>query len=311
MNPLLRTWSEYHPQFTCQQMIGLDYPANSLLMDFYTCEMAWGGFLGIHMFVDVGEVPMPCTRETEAMPANSTAEHVCCRFRGMAERGELNLTSVMKVMKFAKRRGQSVHKRKDLENHSAPTSNLSSPLYRVNAFETNVEPDDLWDFETIAPYCKFKLTEASSFLHFGVLSLAPICTALRPAVTNKGISYGFNTMDAGSLLSDSQFKTSFLEAYRGDFEVFAKDHHNPLQMGTKTGELEIYLDRQTMLSPEFVIKREEEEDIIGGLEHNNFYVSISDLDNSFDLGSQKTRIRLGYHTQIEVSVKELLSSKEV
>ncbi len=125
------------------------------------------------------------------------------------------------------------------------------------------------------------------------------CLSSAPAMTNTGLCYAFNALSPRDILAPSAYLDSLEDAYRPELA------NHTLEMafeGLNGHGFTVYLDRQEVMSMGGLYKVQD-----GG----GFRVSIGSRLNSFNVKALVSKIRLGFETEIQVSVKELSVSEGV
>ncbi len=159
-----------------------------------------------------------------------------------------NLTQVMRVMKFAKRRGQvnfflnkiitctlaicffhcTVQSMIKLSDLLAPLleggagGDFSNyPLRKEGSVNelAKVLPEYVPDHGALAPYCELvRRSRGGLSAPVDMYTQFPECSILSPSVTNGGVCHGFNTLPPRELLRPSPFREAFEAAYQTELE---------------------------------------------------------------------------------------------
>ncbi len=284
-----KTWVDTYPHTSCKHLSKSELPYFSQI----PCDVQWGEFI----LKGTNNEFLANTLETDKSNRTHPCQQIngkCCPLRHLTTTDQMY--KVMSLMKYSTRRGRSSFDIKQLLG-ILENSSYADVEQRERISHEKIYPDT----ESFMPYCQIKrggnrLMVTSYGLHF----YYPTCDFVTPAVTNKGICYGFNAIHPANLLNESPFQ----QAMRGAFKSDLSGHklHNAFS-GENGHGYEFYLDKQRVLSPE-----QFGHSVTDG---GHFSVSINNLINSFNAKSHVTRVRTGFQTEIEVTVREITISEGV
>ncbi len=299
-----KSWMTQHPHYSCQKSDNFEF---GFWYEELPCVQAWETYILSGQRLDEKLTNHAKNKSIDDDDASleppifpcDIKEHECCPLK---DAGKVNLTSVMNVMKFANRRGQSYF--------DADQVVRLLPMFAkyevIPALWPSLELDDKYvqDLETYIPYCSIARFDNSQITSaFSPAFGYSTCVAFTPIVSNRGICYGFNSMHPRDLLnSSSQFHDSILSAYAPELK-----HYKDLEMafdGQNGQGLTFYLDKQRVLSTD---------QFAGGsvADNGHFSISLNTVLNSFNVKSRVTQARMGHKLEILVAVNKLTVSDGV
>ncbi len=286
-----KTWVDTYPNTACKQLGKTDVPYFKQI----TCDMQWGKFIlkgTNNNFIVANPEDYQQNMTNPCQQVNGT----CCPLKKLKTSNQLS--KVMSVMKYASRRGNSHYSINEVLG-ILKTSSYAGWEQRLRPVmkEMGLYPD----LETFMPYCQLQRGGNRLMVTtYGIHLYYPECDIATPVVTNKGLCYGFNAVHPKNLLNISPFRQAIGKAFKS--ELLAHKLHSAFGGENEQG-LVFFLDKQRVLSPEQL------GDIVTDVGH--FSVSINNLANSFNIKSHVSRVRTGFQTEIEVSVREISVSQGV
>jgi len=187
---------------------------------------------------DLGVLYYYCFDAWHAWMANQSLQHPCstkiysnrlCCPQASNPLTSASLTGVLKLMKFASRGFSNTYNSTILQKAiSDKDGTLAGHAFKQDPF--NVKERLKVNDETYANTCKFKTEEITwegQTASFASFSYKP-CMDLKPALTNSGICYGFNTPSHRELLASENDK--YIKAFEAAFET-ENPNDGQLQMG--------------------------------------------------------------------------------
>ena len=208
-----------------------------------------------------------------------------------------NLKSIMKVMRFANRRGKSSF---DLYSFVPNVSNkLQYSTNNVRIWNGGEKPT--LDTNTMIPVCFLEHINENthSKRQFGKES----CQLFQPVFTDSGMCHSYNPTPVIDLLTESYFMESFHEAFREDLLP-----NKTLHMGTDSGDaINFYLMgnhryRHTSRG-QFIFGKK--------LEPSRFLLSLSNNNEYVGMQSSRKIMPAGYKVTFSVQAMEIVPSEDL
>ena len=154
----------------------------------------------------------------------------CCTHRWTDKMGH-NLKAIMKVMRFAVRRGKTLFNLYSLiSNRTIFSEQLEYPLDQTVDQSAYNYRDKQYDTTSMIPWCALNNGNNVKTWHQSIIEEVEPCNLFQPVVTNNGLCHSFNAKPIHSMLSSSYFLESFKEAFNED--LF---DDNTLNKGTGIG----------------------------------------------------------------------------
>ena len=227
-------------------------------------------------------------------PSNpcDTSEKInhCCN--KWSEKIGHNLKALMKVMRFASRRGNSGFTLRSILQD--PTDKLFYPL-KDKTTERKV------DKNSFLPWCNLRNDEEKVNSYD-----KSSCKLSQPVFTDIGMCHSFNPTPVADVLKPSYYRQSFIEGYREDLLSNEKLH-----MGVKSGKaLDFYL-----LGTKHREKTEVQANIFTNenydIDISKFLVGVSNKHQYIDMKAISETIRAGYHETWKIQAMEIVPSNDL
>ena len=193
-----------------------------------------------------------------------------------------DLNSIMKVMRFAVRRGKSHLNASTLYDAVVKKMNYSTFISRTEDLFTR-------DVNSMIPWCELERKKESLEAKYGG---GEICNLFNPIVTDLGICHSFNPRQTMDMLKPSMFTEAFEEAFKDDLPI------NPVINGSGSG-VENALDFYLMDNS---FRRMTDE------KPSRFLLGLTTKNNYFDMKSVSQVIKPGFHTIWKVQAIEIFPS---
>ena len=212
-----------------------------------------------------------------------------------------NLKAIMKVMRFANRRGQS---------HYELTSLINNDNYRMLQYNLTPNIGD-WnlnqlDYQSLIPQCNLHKSESHSddvenIKYFD--QTKRICNLFEPVFTDMGICHAYNTIPIVDILKPSYYTESFQGAFGTDIR-----NNSDIHMGTKNGEvLTFYLYGNFKQKIAMILDMGTSDE----MRPTNFFFGISNMKEYFGIKTSRKVIQGGYKVTWKVQAMEIVPSEDL
>ena len=213
----------------------------------------------------------------------------CCHF--WTKNMDNNLEAMMKIMRFAKRRGNP-----GFDLYSLITNGTTNILqYSLEDEVMKKQSSRKFDVASIVPICFFQDMDEDSFdkRKYSLNS----CQYFQPAITDKGMCQAFNLLPVVDIIKPSYFTESFYNAYENDL-ILDRVIHN----GTESGDsfnFHLLGNFRTRFTQGVVDKE---------MVPSKFMLGISNTNEYFDLQKSRKIIPAGYKLTISIQAMEIVPS---
>ena len=141
----------------------------------------------------------------------------CCTHRWTDKMGH-NLKAIMKVMRFAIRRGKTLFNLHSLiSNKTSSGDQLKYPFDNDKKYSAYKQRALQYDTTSMIPWCTLNNGTIVKSWHESFLEKVEPCNLFQPVVTNNGFCHSFNAKSIHSILRSSYFLESFEDAFNDDF----------------------------------------------------------------------------------------------
>ena len=222
--------------------------------------------------------------------ASKKSNHCCNKW---SDKIGHNLKSLMKIMRFASRRGNSGFTLKSILPN--PTDKLFYPL-KDETSKRKVDKNSL------LPWCILENDE-EKYNFFDRSS----CELFQPVFTDVGMCHSFNPTPVADMLKPSYYSQSFIEAYGEDLLPNEKLH-----MGIKSGKaLDFYLMGSTYRQKYEAQTKGFMSSIKNDIDISKFLVGISNKHQYIDMKDISKTILSGYHVIWEIQAMEIVPTSQL
>ena len=244
-----------------------------------------------HMWCNVRNSWDYCT-PSNPCDASKKGSHCCNKW---SEKIGHNLKALMKIMRFATRRGNSGFTLKSILQNS--TNSLFYPFKEDETSKRKVDQNSL------IPWCNLRNNEDKLNKY-----KESSCKLFQPVFTDIGMCHSFNPTPVADVLRPSYYRDSFVDAFREDLMSNEKLH-----MGIKSGKaldfypLGTYHRQKTEAQTNILMSSYENYDI----DISEFLVGVSNKHQYIDMKAISETIRAGYHVTWKIQAMEIVPSNDL
>ena len=217
----------------------------------------------------------------------------CCSHR-WTNKFERNLKAIMKVMRFANRRGKTTFNKRSIIEYSK-----IEQYYSLKKRENNGKDNFEIDHNSMLHSCK--INKGFSGSKFGTkMKTAPPCQLFQSVITDMGMCHSFNPKPILEMLAPSYFTKSLNESFNEDLITSENvTYHSGLGSGSNHA-LEFIIMNDNYRRKNYDPQKT-----------NNFYMGLTSDAQYFSMSSNGHEMDPGYHYQILVQAMEIQPSNHL